>query len=209
MKYLFNVIRILFLVLFVFLLQKNKMMVWLAIYGVSLIVALVFGRLYCGYICPMNTLMIPTAWISKKLKIQTDKIPKWLSTGVFAWIALIASIGIMIFGKRILHKNIPVLIIWLIVSVLITLRYQPLVFHNLICPFGPLQKIFGRFAIFSKRVNKEGCIGCKLCQPVCPTTAIVVKEDKKAEITTSLCLQCNSCQDICPKKTIPYRNKIG
>ena len=105
MKYLFNVIRILFLVLFVFLLQKNKMMVWLAIYGVSLIVALVFGRLYCGYICPMNTLMIPTAWISKKLKIQTDKIPKWLSTGVFGWIALIASIGIMIFGKRILHKK--------------------------------------------------------------------------------------------------------
>ena len=76
MKFIINVVRILFLALFVFLVLKGKVMLWLALYGVSLLAALVFGRIYCGYVCPMNTLMIPTEWLSKKLKLQTVNSPK-------------------------------------------------------------------------------------------------------------------------------------
>ena len=205
MKYIINIIRILFFVLFIFLLLNGKMMLWLALYAVSLLAALLFGRVYCGYVCPMNTLMIPTEWLSKKLKLQTDKSPKWLSPGKFAWFSLVGSVAIMLLSQKLLHKNIPILLIWLAVSVLITLRYKPAVFHNLICPFGPLQKAFGRFAIFSERVNKEECIGCKLCEKVCPSDAIAVKpENKRADIETSLCLQCTSCREVCPKDAIHY-----
>ena len=200
-----NIIRVLFFVLFIFLLLNGKMMLWLALYAVSLLAALLFGRVYCGYVCPMNTLMIPTEWLSKKLKLQTDTSPKWLSSGKFAWFALVGSVVIMLLAQKLLHKNIPILLIWLAVSVLITIRYKPAVFHNLICPFGPLQKAFGRFAIFSERVNKEECIGCKLCEKVCPSDAIAVKpENKRADIETSLCLQCTSCREVCPKDAIHY-----
>lgn len=205
MKYIINTIRVLFFVLFIFLLLNGKMMLWLALYAVSLLAALLFGRIYCGYVCPMNTLMIPTEWLSKKLKIQTDKSPKWLSSGKFAWLSLVGSVAIMLIAQKLLHKNIPILLIWLAVSVLITLRYKPVVFHNLICPFGPLQKVFGKFAIFSERVNKEECIGCKLCEKVCPSDAIAVKSgNKRADIETSLCLQCTSCQQVCPTDAIHY-----
>jgi ferredoxin-type protein NapH len=191
MKFIINAIRILFFALFIFLLLNGKMMLWLALYAVSLLVALLFGRVYCGYVCPMNTLMIQTERLSKKLNLQTDKSPKWLGSGKFAWFALVGSVVIMLLAQKLLHKNIPILLIWLAVSVLITLRYKPAVFHNLICPFGPLQKVFGRFAKFSEKVNKESCIGCKLCEKVCPSEAIEVKStDKKAEIEASICLQC-------------------
>ena len=76
MKYIINIIRVLFFVLFIFLLLNGKMMLWLALYAVSLLAALLFGRVYCGYVCPMNTLMIPTEWLSKKLKLQTVNSPK-------------------------------------------------------------------------------------------------------------------------------------
>ena len=149
--------------------------------------------------------MIPTEWLSKKLKLQTDTSPKWLSSGKFAWLSLVGSVAIMLIAQKLLHKNIPILLIWLAVSVLITLRYKPVVFHNLICPFGPLQKVFGKFAIFSERVNKEECIGCKLCEKVCPSDAIAVKSgNKRADIETSLCLQCTSCQQVCPTDAIHY-----
>ena len=205
MKFIINAIRILFFALFIFLLLNGKMMLWLALYAVSLLVALLFGRVYCGYVCPMNTLMIPTERLSKKLKLQTDKYPKWLGSGKFAWFALVGSVAIMLLAQKLLDKNISILLIWLVVSALITLRYKPAVFHNLICPFGPLQKVFGRFAKVSEKVNKESCIGCKLCEKVCPSEAIEVKStDKKAEIKTSICLQCTNCQQICPKDAIHY-----
>lgn len=205
MKHIINIVRILFLALFIFLILKGKMMLWLALYAVSLVVALIFGRVYCGYCCPMNTVMIPTQWLAKKLKLQTDITPKWLGSGWFTWIALATSIVTMLLAQRVLHKNIPVLLIWLAISIIITLRYRPVVFHNLICPFGALQKVFGRSAIFSKRVDKQSCIGCKKCESSCPSDAIVVKaEDKRAEINTAVCLQCASCQQVCPNDCIHY-----
>jgi len=206
MKYIAPIIRILFLALFVFLLIKGNIFIWLALFGVSLLVAVVFGRLYCGYVCPMNTLMIPVEWLGKKLRIQTAATPKWLKGGYFTWISLGVSIAAMIVGKRMFHMNIPVLPIWLALSVLLTLRYKPEVFHNLVCPFGALQKVFGRFAFFSKKVDPDTCIGCKLCEKVCPSGAIAVSPDsKKAVIMTALCHQCTRCTDVCPKASIRYR----
>lgn len=205
MKYITNIIRILFFALFLFLLANGKVMLWLALFAVSLIAALIFGRVYCGYICPINTLMIPAEWTSKKLRLQTAKTPKWLKNGYFTWITLIISIAIVLFSKRTLHIDLPILPFLLVISVLITLKYKPKVFHNLICPFGALQRTSGRFSRLSEKVNKNACIGCKLCEKVCPSNAIIVSsEDKKAVINTALCHQCTNCRQVCPKNAINY-----
>ena len=154
MKYITNIIRILFLALFIFLLANGKVLLWLALFAVSLVAALIFGRVYCGYACPMNTLMIPIEWLSKKLKLQTADTPKWLKNGYFTWITLGISVAVMLLSKRLLHVDLPILPFWLVMSILITLRYKPAVFHNLICPFGALQRTFGRFARCRKRLIK-------------------------------------------------------
>lgn len=205
MKYIANTIRILFLALFIFLLANGKVVLWLTLFAISLIAALIFGRVYCGYVCPMNTLMVPVEWLSKKLKLQTADAPKWLKNGYFTWITLGISIAVMLLSKRLLHIDLPILPFWLVMSILITLRYKPAVFHNLICPFGALQRTFGRFARLSEKVDKEACIGCKLCEKACPSNAIVVSsDDKKAVINTALCHQCTNCRQVCPKSAIHY-----
>ena len=187
MKYVINAVRILFLALFIFLVMTGRVRMWLIIFAASLAAALFSGRIYCGYVCPMNTLMIPTEWISKKLKLQKSVIAG------------------MMFAKRALHRDVPVLLIWLAASVIITLRYRPAVFHNLICPFGVLQKIFGKNPVYSMRVQEQGCIGCRMCEKVCPSDAVAVRsEDRKAEINPALCLQCSNCSQVCPKNTIHY-----
>lgn len=198
-------IRILFLLLFFVLLKNDKLVIWLILFGASLLLAPFFGRIYCGYICPMNTVMIPTDSFAKKLKLKTDKTPKWLSSGNFAWFTLFISIGVFIFTRKVVNKNFPVLIVWLVLSVLITLRYKTSIFHNLICPFGKLQESFGKFAQRSHKVDIDKCIGCKLCEKVCPNESVVVDSvSKKANIDPALCLQCSNCEMVCPTKAIAY-----
>jgi len=209
MKYSANIIRILFLSLFILLLVNGKIMLWLELFGASLIAALIFGRVYCGYICPMNTLMIPVERLSEKLMIQTGNTPGWLKNGYFSWITLAVSAVAMLFSKSMLHINLPILPFWIVISVLVTLRYKPAVFHNLICPFGALQKTFGRFTQLSKRVERGFCIGCRLCENVCPSGAItVIRADRKAVINSALCHQCTNCRKICPESAISYRKLI-
>lgn len=208
MKWIASTVRMLFLGLFLFFTITGNMMLWLALFGISLLLAVFFGRIYCGYVCPMNTVMIPTEWISKKLKLQTKKTPKWIEKAVLPWFLIGLSVGIMLLSKKILHINLPILLIWLAISILVTLRFQPHVFHNLICPFSVLQKTFGRFAIFSKQVDTMTCIGCKKCEAACPSNAIIVGDkDKKAVITTKLCHQCTNCSDVCPVSAIHYSKR--
>ncbi len=154
----------------------------------------------------MNTLMIPIEWLSKKLKLQSEDTPKWLESGFLSWTMLIILVLIMSVLKKIFGFEIPILLYILALSVFVTLRYRPEVFHNIICPFGALQSLTERFALLlTEKVNYDKCIGCKLCETVCPSKAVIVSEqDKIATINPKFCHQCLNCQLICPKSAINY-----
>lgn len=205
-KHLATLIRLAFLALSFFLVLQGRMVIWLGLFVASMIGALVFGRFFCGYVCPMNTVMRPVAWLSKKLSSQTSHTPKWLRSGWLAIVLLVVSVPTMLLAKKILQREIPVVLIFLALSVLVTLRYKPEVFHNLLCPFGILQKLTGRYALYSEKVSPDACIGCKKCEKVCPSTAIKVgSTSRKAVIDRSLCHQCADCVAVCPTKAIRYQ----
>jgi len=62
-KFFINISRIAFLAIFILLISRGAMVLWLAIFGITIILALLLGRIFCGWICPMNTLMIPAEWV--------------------------------------------------------------------------------------------------------------------------------------------------
>lgn len=52
-----------------------------------------------------------------------------------------------------------------------------------------------------KKVCERGCIGCRICEKVCPFDAIKVSNNI-AYIDYSLCRECNLCVEKCPVKVI-------
>ena len=59
----------------------------------------------------------------------------------------------------------------------------------------------------SIHVDQKKCIGCKLCEINCPTSAIVVNEKKIAVVNRDLCILCGLCAEVCPVNVIWFSNE--
>lgn len=55
-------------------------------------------------------------------------------------------------------------------------------------------------------VDREACIGCKICEKVCPTLAIHVV-DRKAEVNREDCTGCSGCQQRRPTRCITMEER--
>ncbi|MFZ5968327.1 MAG: 4Fe-4S binding protein [Bacillota bacterium] len=198
-------IQILFLAVFGWVVFKKATNIWFMLFIGSLIASFLFGRIFCGWICPMNTLMGPAAWISVKLGIQKKGLPSWLQSRKWATFILGLTIALIVISKK-SGVQFPFLVFFLMLSVLVTLRFEPRLWHNHICPFGVLQSLVGRFAKWSETVDFGQCIGCRRCMKVCHADAIsMLDTEKKASIDPKFCHQCIQCTSVCPKDAIQYK----
>lgn len=50
---------------------------------------------------------------------------------------------------------------------------------------------------FLARVNADKCVGCAICQDICPGGAITI--DKIARVDPKRCIGCGRCVDQCPQ----------
>ena len=199
------VVQIVFLALFTLLIITGKTNFWLVLFGISIILAIFFGRIYCGWICPINTVMRPINWIYTKLKLNRLNTPKWLKIKIIPWALLALLVATMMVGRS-FNIKIPGLLLILALGFIFSLVFKPEVFHNYICPFGVLQSLTGRFAKLTFRVNKDKCSGCGICLKVCDAEAININ-NKKAAIDPKLCHQCSNCKIECPADAIDYKSK--
>lgn len=182
-----------------------------------LLLALAFGRLICGWLCPFGLVQ------DLLDKIPAPKIPKseWtrrLSYLKYVFLALFIVVFPFVFhmqGKRFLafcHWVCPNLrftnllmtlasggsiksymiynyrfVILAAIIVLAIFMFRP--FCRFICPLGAFYGLFNKVALLSVKVDESKCVHCNACLRTC-------KMDIK-KVGDYECISCGECKEAC------------
>lgn len=60
----------------------------------------------------------------------------------------------------------------------------------------------GEWATVKPQLHEDLCIDCLMCIPVCPDSAILVKDGKRGDIDYDHCKGCGICVNVCPRKAL-------
>lgn len=199
-------VQILFFVLFIAAMFTGRAQFWMGFIFLSIMLSAFYGRFYCGWACPINTIMIPFVWLSKKLGLQKKNVPQALKSGkirmaVFALflVGLIYTIYTITQGRK-----FPLPLIIIPIGVITALFINERSWHRYLCPWGVLFSITARFSKRGVKVD-SGCLSCSACSRVCPGDAIKVEKDGRASIDPTHCLLCMDCTTTCPTKVLNYK----
>lgn len=202
-----KIAQIIFLTFFTVLIITGKMQVWMGIFALSVILTFFFGRFYCGWFCPINTLMKVVTWIKRRLKIGILKIPRPLQHPFFRYSLLVLFLLTFVFVMK-TGRKLPVLPALLILGTGLTLFFPEELWHRYLCPYGTILHFSGARAVRALIVDTNLCNGCGKCSRVCSGGAVWRTDEKKYNIERESCLLCLDCIDSCPQGAIRYQHQI-
>lgn len=193
--------QIVFLILFGILLFSGKVQLWMGVFLSSVILALFFGRFYCGWLCPINTVMKLLTALKNKLSLKSLMPPSFLTKPPIKYgvllLFILTFIVVMVTGKK-----LPILPVLFICGVILTLFFSESLWHRYLCPYGTILTLTGSKTKLFLKINADKCIQCGICQKVCSGDA--VNKQDIFSIDKGLCLLCDDCLRKCPKKAIKY-----
>lgn len=200
-----GIVQVIFFIIFIMLMFTGKAQLWMGFIFLSILLAAFFGRFYCGWACPINTVMRPFAWISKKLGLQRKQTPEVLKSGkirVVVFALFLVGLGYTIYTIT-QGRKFPLPLIIIPLGVITAFFINERSWHRYLCPWGVLFSITARF---SKRGigTGSGCLSCSACKRICPGDAIKIEKGAKALIDPEYCLLCLDCTAVCPVKVLNY-----
>jgi len=190
------------LTFFVLLLTKRGQF-WLIILLTGFVSSLLFGRIYCGWVCPVNTINGLIDLLFKKLRINKPAAPKWLQNRLAGSIVFVLFLSVFILSL-ILRVRPQLFTVISLAGVLASAVFTSSVWCNYLCPWGTILKNTSRFSYYRLSIRVEQCVRCGKCSLNCPAKSIDISPDKQTIDCTS-CLQCLKCHDICNKDAIQIR----
>ena len=190
----------------------------MTLFIITLILAVVFRRSFCGLICPFGAIQEFFAKLGQKIfkrkwvmPAPIDKPLRYLKYGVlvvtvvYAWKT--AGLWMAPYDPWSAYAHLPeglesvwgesaVGLIILVVTVLGSLIYDRF-FCKYLCPVGALYGIVGKISPFKVVRNENVCIDCGICNKSCPMNIDV---QHSLKVTTAECMNCQTCVTNCPKE---------
>jgi polyferredoxin len=189
----------------------------LTIFIAALLIALLFRKGFCGWICPvgftsnlleklglkMKTIWRPNIWLDLPLLSL-----KYLLLAFFAFLILVAMdvnaieafirtpYNLVVDAKMLLFFIEPSsTTIWVMGQLLVASLFLRNFWCRYLCPYGALLGVLALISPMRIKRDKEICIDCRKCEKVCPGSILVATKDS---VNSPECLGCLECVSTCP-----------
>ena len=186
----------------------------------TMVIAIVFRRSFCGLLCPFGALQELFGNIRQKIFKKRFVVPEKIDKTLryLKYIILLLTIGtawyygtlwMSPFDPYSAYSHItnitgavaeePLTVIGFIIlfiTVIGSFIYDRF-FCKYLCPMGAFYGIIGKFSPTKIERDNNLCVHCKACDEACPVN---IKVEKETKVTTMECINCNLCVIACPKK---------
>ena len=187
---------------------------WYALFGSMLVTSLIWGRLYCGYICPFGAfteIINKISPLRKKIPIKIHSKLVYLKYPILAGVAAGVLLGdSWITGVEPFQTFFRLKGDWWMWAIMISAVVLSVPFNRFycdyICPAGAVMSLAGRLRVREIKRWPE-CGTCKVCEHMCPQGAIA-----GPRISVLQCMNCRECEKnyldskICPHYALDKLN---
>jgi len=189
-----------------------RMMITITMLGfVTLLVSLLLGRVFCGWVCPLGAIFDAYGWVLKRLRVRFEgPSPKWfrLKYYLFFAIAITALIG----GVSPLMGLDPIVIITRVAATVV----NPFLQHknDILWSVDHATGNFGHFIdiatliLFIAIMAGTTKVSRIWCRTACPLGAYLALLSRNSVLRrdTKGCVHCNICSNHCPTGAISFEN---
>jgi ferredoxin-type protein NapH len=178
--------------------------------------ALVGGRVFCAWVCPVNAVTDAAGWLRQRLPLPTRfvlgrnfryavlatalVVSAVAGVAAFEWVSPVgmAHRGI-VFGMG-LGALAPVAIF------LFDLFILKNGWCGHLCPLGAFWAIVGRSALIRVRFDRASCTHCGACARVCPEPQVLNLKKLAAfgYVAAGECSNCGRCTGLCPEGSLSF-----